>query len=375
MTGSRNAERGVENGAAPSRANVVEGPRLRGDGDALPDRRFVTFGLCSSVSRHAATLRRLIGVPAVSLGVVVGVLVGPLAASSSAAGTPDQSQPAHNSEGILWGSIPLAQTFTAGRSGSLSAVDLLLLSNVLWSDPLTVEISRHVRRGSHLASGERERDGLRAELFFVELGRGELCRPRARPGRHAVRDRRVYQRVRLVGGVSGDPYAGGTAWGSTGAVPSLDFAFKTYVESAASYAFDGFFAPIDDDAVNVLKAGQGVPVKFSLGGDQGLDILAEGSPSSRPVACDAERGARSGRGDRHGGFKRPDLRRDDGRLHLHVEDRQGVGRHVPGAHRCAERRDDAHGAVQAHTLTLEPTHWSGARSESRPLRPFSTSGR
>ena len=52
-----------------------------------------------------------------------------------------------------------------------------------------------------------------------------------------------------------------------------------------SYPFAGFFAPIDNGAVNLLKAGQGVPLKFSLGGDQGLGILA-GSPTSQPVQCD-----------------------------------------------------------------------------------------
>ena len=67
----------------------------------------------------------------------------------------------------------------------------------------------------------------------------------------------------------------------------MDLAFKTYVDSAVYDFGAGFLAPLDDDAVNALKAGQGVPVKFSLGGDQGLDILDEGSPSSRPVTCDA----------------------------------------------------------------------------------------
>jgi hypothetical protein len=53
------------------------------------------------------------------------------------------------------------------------------------------------------------------------------------------------------------------------------------------YAFGGFFAPIDNGGVlNVVKAGLGVPVKFSLGGDQGLGVFAAGSPSSRPIVCD-----------------------------------------------------------------------------------------
>jgi hypothetical protein len=55
-----------------------------------------------------------------------------------------------------------------------------------------------------------------------------------------------------------------------------------------TYAWTGFFKPIDNLPVwNAVKAGSAVPVKFSLGGNQGLDILAAGSPSSGMVACDA----------------------------------------------------------------------------------------
>ena len=54
------------------------------------------------------------------------------------------------------------------------------------------------------------------------------------------------------------------------------------------FEFDGFFAPVLNlPAFNIVKAGAAVPVKFSLGGDQGLDIFAAGSPTSSPVACDA----------------------------------------------------------------------------------------
>jgi lysophospholipase L1-like esterase len=53
------------------------------------------------------------------------------------------------------------------------------------------------------------------------------------------------------------------------------------------YPFDGFKAPVDNPPVaNTLAAGQSVPVKFRLGGDQGLDILASGSPTSVRVDCD-----------------------------------------------------------------------------------------
>jgi hypothetical protein len=34
-----------------------------------------------------------------------------------------------------------------------------------------------------------------------------------------------------------------------------------------------------------MKAGQAVPVKFSLGGNQGLNIFAAGSPASVQISC------------------------------------------------------------------------------------------
>lgn len=53
------------------------------------------------------------------------------------------------------------------------------------------------------------------------------------------------------------------------------------------YTFDGFFQPIENPgALNVVKAGSAVPVKFSLHGDFGLSILAPGYPRSETVACD-----------------------------------------------------------------------------------------
>ena len=52
------------------------------------------------------------------------------------------------------------------------------------------------------------------------------------------------------------------------------------------YNFTGFFSPIDNlPAFNEMKAGQAAPVKFSLGGNQGLNIMAAGSPSSVQISC------------------------------------------------------------------------------------------
>jgi uncharacterized protein len=54
------------------------------------------------------------------------------------------------------------------------------------------------------------------------------------------------------------------------------------------YNFSGFFQPVDNLPVfNSVKAGQAVPVEFSLSGDQGLSIFAVGSPASQQIACDS----------------------------------------------------------------------------------------
>jgi YVTN family beta-propeller protein len=55
---------------------------------------------------------------------------------------------------------------------------------------------------------------------------------------------------------------------------------------AVTFPFTGFFQPVDNPpTINSTTAGQGIPVKFSLGGDRGLNILAAGSPSSQQATC------------------------------------------------------------------------------------------
>jgi probable HAF family extracellular repeat protein len=52
------------------------------------------------------------------------------------------------------------------------------------------------------------------------------------------------------------------------------------------YPFSGFFSPVNNPpTLNVVKAGRAVPLKFSLGGGEGLDIFAEGYPKSRQIDC------------------------------------------------------------------------------------------
>jgi hypothetical protein len=55
-----------------------------------------------------------------------------------------------------------------------------------------------------------------------------------------------------------------------------------------TFSFTGFFQPVDNlPTLNLLKAGQAVPVKFSLGGNQGLNIFAAGYPKSAVIPCDS----------------------------------------------------------------------------------------
>jgi hypothetical protein len=54
------------------------------------------------------------------------------------------------------------------------------------------------------------------------------------------------------------------------------------------YDFTGFFHPVDNlPTLNIATAGSAIPVKFSLAGNQGLNIFAAGYPASGQVVCDA----------------------------------------------------------------------------------------
>jgi hypothetical protein len=89
------------------------------------------------------------------------------------------------------------------------------------------------------------------------------------------------------------------AWFGLPVSPELDLSSPYYsgafdVASLIVYppdfnqAFNGFFPPVDNPPiVNKVKAGSAVPVKFSLGGDFGLDILASGYPTWIRSTCQA----------------------------------------------------------------------------------------
>jgi len=74
----------------------------------------------------------------------------------------------------------------------------------------------------------------------------------------------------------------------TATITILSATASTWSFAIRPYAFGGFSSPVDNRPVtNSAKPGSVIPVRFSLGGNQGLNTLATGYPKSGQVACDA----------------------------------------------------------------------------------------
>jgi hypothetical protein len=88
---------------------------------------------------------------------------------------------------------------------------------------------------------------------------------------------------------SGSRIDTGTVGSKTFTVNAADNAGnKTSKTNGYSVIYDwtGFFSPINNPTVvNTLKAGQAVPVKFTLAGNKGLGVLADGYPKSQAITC------------------------------------------------------------------------------------------
>jgi hypothetical protein len=76
--------------------------------------------------------------------------------------------------------------------------------------------------------------------------------------------------------------------------PTKVFGLRAFVDlnptapTVELWPFAGFFSPVNAaPTVNVVNAGSAVPIKFSLGGDRGPDVLA-GTPGSQRVSCDPD---------------------------------------------------------------------------------------
>jgi hypothetical protein len=82
----------------------------------------------------------------------------------------------------------------------------------------------------------------------------------------------------LISGIGGHRYG----WFATEEFSTLAI---DNVRLSSPFNFTGFFEPVNNGGiVNTVKAGSSIPIKFSLGGDQGLAIL-DGNPQVQFVSC------------------------------------------------------------------------------------------
>jgi hypothetical protein len=87
--------------------------------------------------------------------------------------------------------------------------------------------------------------------------------------------------------LSGGPVGSVTATCS-GASDKAGNSGSASVTYYVNYNWSGFFRPVDNpEVLNSVKAGSAIPVKFSLAGNQGLNIFATGSPTSQKINCDS----------------------------------------------------------------------------------------
>lgn len=89
----------------------------------------------------------------------------------------------------------------------------------------------------------------------------------------------------ILGLVGGNSNGVGTFTAScTGATDKAGNVGAASVTYKVTYSYSGFFPPVDGSpTINAMKAGAAVPIKFSLGGNFGLAILAMGSPISQAM--------------------------------------------------------------------------------------------
>jgi len=86
-------------------------------------------------------------------------------------------------------------------------------------------------------------------------------------------------------------YPGGVGSFTLTCSGAMDIAGNTGSASvgfSVAYDFGGFFQPVDTLVWNTAKAGQAIPVKFSLGGNQGLSLFRAGFPKATQIGCPSD---------------------------------------------------------------------------------------
>lgn len=90
---------------------------------------------------------------------------------------------------------------------------------------------------------------------------------------------------------SGSSFPVGTTTVNCSATDSHNNTANGSFTVTVNYDWTGFFQPIDNGVMNVAKAGSTIPVKFSLSGNQGLNIFYSSSyPNSGKIDCSADPG-------------------------------------------------------------------------------------
>jgi hypothetical protein len=140
------------------------------------------------------------------------------------------------------------------------------------------------------------------------------------------------------------------------------------------YNFSGFFQPVDNlPTLNIAKAGSAIPVKFSLGGDQGSEHLPGRQSAGDHRVLRHRRADGRHRDDGHGGEQLPAVRPYVRPVHLRLEDQFELGRDMRAVRAWAQRREHAHLPRPIQEVidpNLRPSTWSPwTRCSSRCWRP------
>jgi hypothetical protein len=146
---------------------------------------------------------------------------------------------------------------------------------------------RHRRRlaAQHGAQERRHRGRLgirriRVGLRAGRVDRGDRDSRRQRPQPGAEERRQCHRLGRPIYGQTIAPT------GLTGVTAIAAGAYHSLALQGPRYAWSGFLPPVDNPpAVNPVTAGRAIPLTFSLGGDQGLDIFRGGYPASAAYPC------------------------------------------------------------------------------------------
>jgi Domain of unknown function (DUF4082) len=91
----------------------------------------------------------------------------------------------------------------------------------------------------------------------------------------------------VPGNPAGEASGNGVFTYGSSSFPTTSYKDSNYWVSPLwpSYDYNGFYQPVDNKVWNGAKAGSAIPVKFSLGGDQGLAVLNPGFPKVTEVTC------------------------------------------------------------------------------------------